>query len=365
MLVRHPAPIHSRPLEPAEVPAPVPGPGEILVRVRVCAICRTDLHVIEGELPPRRLPLIPGHQVVGLVEALGSGAARFRPGDRVGIAWLRQTCGTCAFCRSGSENLCEASRYTGYHADGGYAELAVVPEAFAYAIPAAFGDLDAAPLLCAGIIGYRALRRSEVPHGGRLGLYGFGSSAHVVLQIARHRGSEAFVATRGEGHRALARRLGAAWVGETASPMPVALDAAIVFAPAGELVPVALRAVRKGGRVVLAGIYMTPVPAMAYGEHLFHEKSLTSVEANTRADGEDLLREAAEIPIRPAVTPFPLAEANEALIRLKEDRIDGTGVLLVGESRWAPPARSSARAKARSSTPGLDCWRCRKARPSW
>ncbi len=328
MLVRRPAPIHSRPLEPTEVPAPIPGAGELLVRVLACAICRTDLHVIEGELPPRRLPLIPGHQAVGLVEALGSDAARFGPGDRVGIAWLRHTDGTCAFCRAGAENLCEASRYTGYHADGGYAELAVVPAAFAYPIPPAFSDLDAAPLLCAGIIGYRALRRSEVPRGGRLGLYGFGSSAHVVLQIARHRGSEVFVATRGEGHRALARRLGAAWVGESTAAMPVALDAAIVFAPAGELVPVALRAIRKGGRVVLAGIHMTPVPAMEYAEHLFHEKTLTSVEANTRTDGEELLREAAAIPIRPAVTPFPLAEANEALIRLKDDRIDGTGVLL-------------------------------------
>lgn len=332
MRLSRPAPIHGKPLEPAELPAPVPGPGELLVRVRVCAICRTDLHVIEGELPPRRLPLVPGHQVVGLVERPGPGASRFRPGDRVGIAWLRHTCGVCAFCRSGAENLCEASRYTGWDEDGGYAELTLVPEAFAYAIPAAFSDLDAAPLLCAGIIGYRALQRSEVPRGGRLGLYGFGSSAHVVLQIARHRGGEVFVATRGAGHRELARRLGAAWVGETFDPMPASLDAAIVFAPAGEIVPAALRAVRKGGRVVLAGIYMTPVPAMAYGEHLFHEKTLTSVEANTRADGEGLLREAAEIPIRPSVTTFPLEAANEALTRLAKDRIDGTGVLVVSES---------------------------------
>ena len=328
MVVRHPAPIHSRPLEAAEVPVPAPEAGELLVRVRACAICRTDLHVIEGELPPRRLPIVPGHQAVGHVEALGPDAARFRPGDRVGIPGLRHTDGTCGFCRAGAENLCAASRYTGYHADGGYAELAVVPAAFAYPIPRAFSDLDAAPLLCAGIIGYRALRRAELPRGGRLGLYGFGSSAHVVLQIARHRGSEVLVATRGEGHRALARRLGAAWVGETTAPIPQPLDAAIVFAPAGELVPVALRAIRKGGRVVLAGIHMTPVPAMTYAEHLFHEKTLTSVEANTRTDGEELLREAAAIPIRPAIIPFPLAEANEALIRLKDDRIDGTGVLL-------------------------------------
>jgi propanol-preferring alcohol dehydrogenase len=331
MLLSRQAPIRARPLEPAERPDPVPGPGELVVRVRVCAICRTDLHVVEGQLPPRRLPVIPGHQVVGLVEALGPGADRFRPGDRVGIAWLRHTCGACVYCRGGAENLCEASRYTGYHEDGGYAERARVAEAFAYAIPPAFSDLDAAPLLCAGIIGYRALRRSETPPGGRLGLYGFGSSAHVVLQLARHRGCEVFVATRGAGHRALARRLGAAWVGETMEPVPAPLDAAIVFAPAGEIVPAALRAVRKGGRVVLAGIYMTPVPAMSYAEHLFHEKTLTSVEANTRSDGEELLREAAAIPIRPAVTPFPLEAANEALLRLEEDRIDGTGVLVVAD----------------------------------
>ena len=329
MLLFRPAAIGGRPLAAAERPDPVPGPGELLVRVHVCGVCRTDLHVVEGELAPRRLPLVPGHQAVGTVEALGPGAGRFRPGDRVGIAWLRQTCGVCAYCRSGAENLCEASRYTGYHEDGGYAERAAVAEAFAYAIPPVFSDLEAAPLLCAGIIGYRALRRSETPPGGRLGLYGFGSSAHIVLQLARHRGCEVFVATRGAGHRALAGRLGAAWVGETVDPVPAPLDAAIVFAPAGEIVPAALRAVRKGGRVVLAGIYMTPVPAMAYEEHLFHEKTLTSVEANTRLDGEELLREAAAIPIRPAVTPFPLEAANEALLRLREDRIDGTGVLVV------------------------------------
>jgi propanol-preferring alcohol dehydrogenase len=329
MLLRRPGPIGTHPLVAAAVPDPEPGPGEIRVRVRVCAICRTDLHVIEGELPSRRLPLVPGHQVVGTVEALGPGAGRFRPGERVGIAWLRATCGACAACRAGAENLCEASRYTGWDADGGYAERAVVAEAFAYPIPPAFTDAEAAPLLCAGIIGYRALARSEVPPGGRLGLYGFGSSAHVVIQLARHRGCEVLVATRSAGHRELARRLGAAWTGDTAEPMPARLDGAIVFAPAGEIVPVALRAVRPGGTVALAGIHMSPVPAMEYAPHLFHEKRLTSVEANTRADGAALLREAAAVPIRPAVTLFPLAEANEALARLAADRIDGTGVLVV------------------------------------
>jgi propanol-preferring alcohol dehydrogenase len=330
MLLRRNASILESPLAMADLPDPAPAEREISVRVQACAICRTDLHVIEGDLPPRRMPVVPGHQVVGVVERLGPGCTRFRPGDRVGIAWLRHTCGTCAPCRSGAENLCEASRYTGYHEDGGYAEVAVVHEEYAYRIPEPFSDAEAAPLLCAGIIGYRALRRSEVPRGGRLGLYGFGSSAHVVLQIARHRGCEVFVATRGEGHRALARRMGAAWVGGTVDPPPVPLDAAIVFAPAGEVVPAALRAIRKGGTVACAGITMTPIPEMDYEECLFHEKNLRSVEANTRADGEDLLREAAQIPIRPKVTPFRLEEANRALARLKADQIDGTGVLLIG-----------------------------------
>jgi propanol-preferring alcohol dehydrogenase len=329
MILPRPGPIGSRPLERRELPDPDPGPGEVRVRVRACGICRTDLHVVEGDLPPRRLPLVPGHQVVGLVDRLGPDCRRFGIGDRVGIAWLRGTCGACEMCRRGAENLCEGSRYTGYHEDGGYSDLAVVPEAFAYAIPPAFSDLDAAPLLCAGIIGYRALRRTELAGGGRLGLYGFGSSAHVVIQIARRRGTEVFAATRGARHRDLARRLGAAWTGDATDAVPAPLDAAIVFAPAGEIVPLALRAVRKGGVVVLAGIHMTPIPAMEYGPHLFHEKTLRSVEANTRRDGEDLLREAAEIPIRPSTVPFPLEAANEALLALETDGLEGTGVLVV------------------------------------
>jgi propanol-preferring alcohol dehydrogenase len=329
MLLRRQGPMGLGSLDRVELPDPEPRAGEVRVRVRAAAICRTDLHIIEGDLPPRRLPVVPGHQTVGVVDRVGPGAARFRAGDRVGIAWLRWTCGACDFCRAGAENLCEASRYTGYHEDGGYAELTVVPEAFAYPIPAAFSDTDAAPLLCAGIIGYRALRRTELARGGRLGLYGFGSSAHVVIQIARHRGTEVFVATRAPGHRELARRLGAVWVGDAAEPIPAALDAAIVFAPAGAIVPPALRAVRKGGVVVLAGIHMSPIPTMEYGPHLFHEKTLRSVEANTRRDGEELLREAAGIPIRPSVTRFALEAANEALVALKADRLDGTGVLVL------------------------------------
>jgi propanol-preferring alcohol dehydrogenase len=329
MLLRRHAPIHERPLELSDLPDPEPGDDEILVRVRVCAICRTDLHVIEADLPSERLPIVPGHQVVGVVERSGSGCRRFSPGDRVGIAWLRRTCGSCESCARGAENLCEASRYTGYHEHGGYAEKAVVHEDFAYAIPETFSDLDAAPLLCAGIIGYRALQRSEVPDGGRVALYGFGSSAHVVIQIARQRGCEVLVATRGESHRELARCMGATWVGDTFDTMPVPPDGSIVFAPVGTVVPAALRSVRKGGTVALAGIYMSPVPEMDYETCLFHEKNLRSVEANTRRDGEELLQEAAAIPIRPSVNSFALEDANEALIRLADDRIDGTGVLVV------------------------------------
>ena len=318
----------SRLLVPHERPVPEPAAGCVLLRVLACGVCHTELDEIEGRTPPPRLPVVPGHQVVGRVERLGLGVSRFAPGDRVGIAWLRWTCGACARCRAGRENLCEASRYTGYHEDGGFAELAVVPEDFAYAIPDAFTDQEAAPLLCAGIIGYRALARTETRGGGRLGLYGFGSSAHVVIQIARHRGTEVYVATRSARHRDLAQRLGAVWTGDTFDPVPAPLDAAIVFAPAGEVVPPALRAVRKGGVVVLAGIHMSPIPAIEYGPHLFHEKTLRSVEANTRQDGEALLREAAEIPIRPEVVAYPLGAANDALVALKADRLAGTGVLL-------------------------------------
>ncbi len=323
------APAESRELRLTEVPEPEPGPGELRVRVKACGVCRTDLHVIEGDLKPVRSPLTPGHQVVGVVDRLGPGASRFAIGDRVGIAWLRWTCGECGDCRRGDENLCARSRYTGWHEDGGYAECAVVPEAFAYPIPAAFRDEEAAPLLCAGIIGYRALRRSEVPAGGRLGLFGFGSSAHIAMQVARHRGCEVYVVTRGEKHRRHALELGAAWAGETTDGLPVLLDGAILFAPAGELVPPALRALRPGGTLALAGIHLSTIPAMTYAEHLFHEKRLTSVEANTRRDGEELLREAAGIPIRPAVRPFPLEQAAEALVELKADRIAGTAVLVL------------------------------------
>ncbi len=329
MILRQNGPIAASPLGPAELPDPSPGPGEIRVRVAACGVCRTDLHVIEGDLPPVRLPLVPGHQVVGRVDRRGPGAARFAVGARVGIAWLRHTCGACAFCAGGRENLCEAPLFTGYHRDGGFAEYAVVPEAFAYRIPDAFADAEAAPLLCAGIIGYRALRRADLPRGGTLALYGFGSSAHIVIQLALARGSRVVVCTRGEKHRKLALEMGASWAGEDPAEMPVAADSAIIFAPAGELVPPALKALKHGGTLSLAGIHMSDIPAMKYDDCLFHEKNVRSVTANTRQDGEELLQEAARIPIRPKVTLFPLAEANRALRMLKEDQLQGTAILTV------------------------------------
>lgn len=333
MVLRANAPIHSRPLVAADVALPTPSAGELRVRVHVCGICRTDLHVIEADLPPHRLPLVPGHQVVGTVDAVGTGVKRFKEGDRIGIAWLGSTCGTCTDCARGAENLCASSRYTGYDIDGGYAEYAIVRADYAYAVPASFADSEAAPLLCAGIIGYRALRLASVPPGGSLTLYGFGSSAHVVLQIAKHRGAAVFVATRGEGHRQLARNMGADWVGDTFDAPPEATDSAIVFAPAGEIVPIALRNVRKAGTVALAGIHMSRIPAMDYEPCLFHEKMLRSVEANTRVDGAELLAEAAAAGIRPRVTVFPLEQANEALVELSDDRIEGSGVLVVSDEQ--------------------------------
>jgi propanol-preferring alcohol dehydrogenase len=328
MLLDGQAPIATSPLALRDVPVPEPGAGEVRVKVRACGLCRTDLHVIEGDLPPCRLPLIPGHQVVGAVDRLGPGATRFHPGDRIGIAWLRHTCGQCAYCCAGKENLCESSLFTGYHADGGYAEYAVVPEAFAYAIPPVFGDAEATPLLCAGIIGYRALERSETPRGGRLGIWGFGSSAHITIQVALARGCEVYVATRGEKHQALAREMGATWVGSAADPLPTRVDGGILFAPAGELIPVALRSLEKGGTLAVAGIWLSPIPGLDYERELFYERNLRSVTANTRADGEELLAEAAAIPLRPRVTTFPLEEANRGLQLLKADQLNGTGVLI-------------------------------------
>jgi propanol-preferring alcohol dehydrogenase len=323
------APIERAPLQLEEWPDPVPGPGEVLVRVHCCATCRTDLHVIEGDLEPATLPIIPGHQVVGAVQALGPGCRRLKPGDRVGIAWLRWTCGACRFCISARENLCSASRYTGFHQHGGYAELATVHEDFAYVLPDGIDDAHAAPLLCAGIIGYRSLLRSNLPRGGTLGIFGFGQSAHLVAQIARSWGCTIFVVTRGREHQALARRLGATWASETITGMPAKLDSAIIFAPAGELIPPALECLEKGGTLSLAGIYMTQIPSLDYTRHLFYEREVRSVTSNTRSDGHALLLEAARIPIRPEVQVYPFEAINQALQDLKADRLSGTGLIQI------------------------------------
>ena len=325
-VLESPAPIEQNPLSFTEAPMPEPGADEVLVRVHAGGVCRTDLHVVEGELPPRKRPVIPGHQVVGTVERCGAAAQRFAPGARVGVAWLHRTCGVCEYCRSGRENLCGAATFTGYTVDGGYAEYIVAPESFVYPIPEGFGDMAAAPLLCAGIIGFRSLRVSGIQPGGALGLYGFGSAAYVAIQVARHWGVRVYAMTRDEPHRQLARDLGAEWAGASDDQPPEKMDAAIVFAPAGELVVSALRVLKKGGTVALGGIYMSPIPAMDYNL-LYHERVIRSVANNTRQDGEEFLKIAAEIPIHTQVQEFPLAEANAALNMLKHDAVRGAAVL--------------------------------------
>jgi alcohol dehydrogenase, propanol-preferring len=329
LIVERPAPAGTGPLRMTERAPPEPGPADLLVAVEVCGVCRTDLHVVEGDLPRHRSPVVPGHEVVGRVAGMGGNVRGFAVGDRVGIAWLHATCGRCRFCRRGRENLCLAPCFTGYDVDGGYADHALVPAAFAYRLPEALAGSSLAPLLCAGIIGYRAYRRSGIRKGGRLGLYGFGASAHVVIQLARFDRCTVFVATRGERHQALARRMGAAWVGGATEPPPEKLDAAILFAPAGELVPAALAALDRGGTLAVAGIHLSAIPSLDYAQHLFEERSLVSVTANTREDGRALLRLAAEIPLVCSTETFPLGQANEALRRLKEDEIEGAAVLQV------------------------------------
>ncbi len=329
-LLRAPAAIETNPLEYADVAMPQPKSGEVLVRVRACGVCRTDLHVVEGELPPRKSPVIPGHQVVGLIEKQHENARRFAVGTRVGIAWLHQTDGTCEYCRSGAENLCDNPLFTGYSVDGGYAEYIVAPQDFVYAIPEGFPDEQAAPLLCAGIIGFRSLRLSGIKAGGRLGFYGFGAAAHVAIQVARHWGVEVFASTRDARHQKLAMELGAALAGGTFDEPPKKLDAAIVFAPAGEIVPAALKSLKKGGALILGGIHLSPIPSFDY-QLLYQERVIRSVANNTRKDGEDFLRVAAEIPIRTRAQIFPLGEANRALNALKNDAIPGAAVLHIGE----------------------------------
>jgi alcohol dehydrogenase, propanol-preferring len=325
-LLHSAAPVERNPLEFADAPDPQPRAGEILVRVKMCGICRTDLHVVEGELSPVKSPVIPGHQIVGTVEKLGEGAQRFKIGDRVGIPWLHSTDQTCEFCRSGAENLCDHPTFTGWTVDGGYAELAVAPEDFVYALPESFADEHAAPLLCAGIIGFRCLRLSGIQRGAKLAFYGFGAAAHVAIQVARHWGVEVYAATRGAKHQQLARSLGAVWAGEATEAPPAKLDAAIIFAPAGELVPPALAALKKGGVLVLGAIHMSPIPSFDYNL-LYQERVIRSVANNTRKDGQDFLRVAAEIPIHSQTTLYPLGEANRALNDLKSDRVNGAAVL--------------------------------------
>lgn len=330
MVLSRTGPVDAGPLQILDVPIPQPGPGQVLVKLKVCGICRTDLHVIEGELERPKLPLIPGHQAVGVISRVGSGVTERTVGERVGIAWLQGTCGQCDFCRSGRENLCVAARFTGYQVDGGYAEYAVAPAPFAYPIPAVFADEEAAPLLCAGIIGYRALRLSGIRPGQRLGLYGFGASAHIAIQIARHWGCEVYVCSLKPQHQALARDMGATWVGGASDSPPVPLHGSIIFAPAGELVPPALRALERGGTLALAGIHMSPIPPLDYDREVFGERVIRSVTANTKQDGIDLLREAATIPIKPRTQRFPLEQANHALQMLKMGAINGAGVLAIG-----------------------------------
>jgi propanol-preferring alcohol dehydrogenase len=325
-VLRSPAPIETKPLQLADIPKPVPTGHEVLVRISACGICRTDLHVIEGELPPRKSPITPGHQVVGVIEAAGDQAKAHAIGTRVGIAWLHSTDGSCEYCRAGKENLCDHPGFTGYTVDGGYAEYALAEESFVYPIPEGFADLKAAPLLCAGIIGFRSLRLSGIERGGRLGLYGFGAAAHVAIQVARYWGADVYACTRDARHQKLALELGAVWAGGTVAEPPQKLDSAIIFAPAGEIVPAALKALKKGGTLALGGIHMSTIPPLDY-DLLYQERVVRSVANNTRQDGHDFLRVAAQIPIHTQIEVFPLEEANRALNALKNDAIRGAAVL--------------------------------------
>ncbi len=329
MVLRAPVAVEAAPLRLTEAERPVPAPGAVLVRVLACGVCRTDLHAVEGELQLPKLPVVPGHQIVGVVEELGEGASGLKIGQRVGIPWLHWTCGECGFCRRQQENLCENVEFTGLHVDGGYADYLLAHADFVYPMSEALSPIAAAPLLCGGVIGMRALRLSGVGAAERLGMWGFGGSAHITMQVARHWGCEVYVFTRGEEHQRLALELGAAWAGKPDDQAPHLVDAAIVFAPAGEVVPMALRAVRKGRTVALAGIHMSPIPEMPY-ELLYHERVLRSVANSTRQDVRDLLEAAEQIPIRTATQTFSLEQANQALLALKQGEVRGTAVLEIG-----------------------------------
>ena len=327
-VVGQPGPIDSGPLELVDRAVPEPGLRQVRVRVRVCGVCRTDLHLAEGDLEPHHPAVVPGHEVVGTVDARGDQVTRFSIGDRIGIPWLARTCGRCRFCMSGRENLCVDPRFTGWDLDGGYAEFAVVDEAYAYPVPDVFNDEEAAPLLCAGIIGFRSLRRSRLPKGGRLGIYGFGGSAHITAQIAMAEGARVHVLTRGAEARALATELGAASVGGSDDSPPEPLDAAILFAPVGTLVPTALRALDRGGVLAIAGIHLTDIPSLNYEDDLFQERELCSVTANTRDDGRTFLESAARIPVHVSAVPYDLTQADIALADLAHGRVRGAAVLV-------------------------------------
>ncbi len=321
--------MEQQPLALVHRPAPQAGAGELLVRVLACGVCRTDLHVAEGDLPVRRADVVPGHEVVGEVEVVGAGVTAFSVGDRVGVAWLRHTCGACRYCARGAENLCPHSQYTGWTHDGGYAEYATVPADFAYRLPGGYTERELAPLLCAGIIGYRALARASLPPGGRLGIYGFGGSAHLAAQVAMARGARVHVMTRAPAARELALALGVASAGEADARPPEPLDAALLFAPVGWLVPVAMAALDRGGVLSIAGIHLSDVPPLRYEEHLFYEREIRSVTSNTRADGRAFLTVAAEHRLHVETTPYPLDEADRALADLAADRVNGAAVLVV------------------------------------
>lgn len=326
--VTTPGPIASHPLRRIDRAVPGAGPHEIRVKIRACGVCRTDLHLAEGDVAPHRPGTVPGHEIVGEVDAVGEHCERFAIGDRVGIAWLRHTCGRCRWCRRGLENLCERAQFTGLDADGGFSEWAVVDEAYAYRLPAAYTDEAAAPLLCAGIIGYRAWQRAELPSGGRLGIYGFGASAHLTAQIAMSQGAAVHVLTRSEAAREHARELGVASVGAADAPPPEPLDAAILFAPVGTLVPPCLSALDARGILVIAGIHLTDIPPLQYDAHLFRERQVRSVTANTRVDGEEFLALASRIPLQVRTQRYSLDHADRALADLAADRITGAGVLV-------------------------------------
>ena len=336
LILSHPAPVEAGPLEEVDRPVPQPRAGEVLIRVEVCGVCHTDLHIVEGDLPPRRGEIIPGHQVVGRVESRGPDVMSPEIGARVGVAWLHRACGRCAFCRRGLENLCPEAVFTGYDVDGGFAEFVVAPAAFVYPLPDTYSAAEAAPLLCAGIIGYRALRIAQAARGDRIGLFGFGASAHLALQVARYWGCEVYVFTRSEAHRALAADLGAAWVGGVEGRPPEAIDAGVVFAPSGRVVVEALRHLRPGGTLAVNAVHLDQIPAFDYAR-LYGERGLRSVSNSTRADGQEFLALAVAIPLRPRVETWPMEEANDVLRRVKRGEVNGAAVLAIAPALRALP----------------------------